>query len=264
MQRITTFTSLAEVPSTTLNGMQDGAAPVNPLVGWRLGGDLRAPGDGNIYIAPRRIILNANGVDTLIQTGETSFTPTTSASLWYYVYSTISGTTETIEYTSGAAPDNALIYRSAVSSRRYLGCFRTTGANVILPFRCTRGKYLYRFSKLALSNFTALSSTGAASYTDLSLTSWVPPHARIAQLRLLLNARTTASALSIRTKGDSTADSFTVLGTNTGTAAAHQVVEPVEIETDASQAIQYVCVNSGSGVAETASIYVTGFTDQAN
>ncbi len=264
MERVQTYTPLQQVLATELNAIQDAIAPVDPLTGWRLGGDLRAPGDGTIRIAPRRIILNSGGADTLVTTTETTYTPSTSLSTWYYLYSTISGTTETLVCSSSATPDLALTYWDTHSAYRYLGCFRTNGANVILPFRCIRGRYVYRFSKLASSNFTALSATGAAAYTDLSLAALIPPHAVHAQLRLLLNARSTASTLSIRTKGDTTADSYTVFGTNTGASAGHQVVEPVEIETDSSQRIQYVCVDTGSGIAETATISVTGFTEASN
>jgi hypothetical protein len=263
MQRAHTYVALDQILAADLNADQDNAAPVAPLTGWRLGGELRAPGDGNIYIAPRRVILNANGVDTLVQTTETTWTPTTSASTWYYMYSTISGTTETLEQTT-AAPDAALIYRNGVPSRRYLGCFRTTGANVILPFRTARGRCIYRWSKLALSNFTAVNAQTQAAYTTQSLAAFVPPHARIVQLELLLNARTNASAMAVRTNGDSTATSADVIGTNTGAAAAHALRSRIEMECDSSNQIQYICPDTGSGTAETTSIYVLGFTDAAN
>jgi hypothetical protein len=265
MNRVQTFNPLDQIPSATLNGIQDLAAPVFPLKGHIRGFNLRSPGDGHLYISPGEL-LAYDGSAGAVMTTEFDFgaAPATG-SQWYYVYVHI--TAGAINFTiSTTGPDAAQRFGATLTNERYLGCYRSQSGTVI-PFRMTRGaggtRYTYRLSARALADFTALSSGTATTWTDVSLATWVPPHARLARLRMaLLNTTAAGSpAGELRTKGDTTAPSVSLNNAGVSGAIAMTVYDEPEIETDSSQAIQYQ-INAGSGTAANAmNLYAVGFTE---
>jgi hypothetical protein len=158
---------------------------------------------------------------------------------WYYVYAFCDGTATTAFYISTTAPEASLTWRTGAEGvDRYVGCFRTNGSGAPLAMRMHRGRYAYRpfyVQALAFGNST--------SFAAVDLSSVVPPHARIAHLRLNL---TGSYAAQLRTTGAAS-----------GYATFGEGYSPIEIEADSAQSVDYLVSNALANL----DIEVTGFAE---
>lgn len=187
--------------------------------------------------------LLSNGSETDLGTGPWA------SNTWQYVYVYDDAGAPAFEV-STTAPLGHLMFKNGVATRRYVGCFRTDGSGVPVPMRYSDGQCTYRISSIASPAYAYYNVTGPASFADLSLAAWVPPHARVARLYAQLTLATGTAQLQLRTKGDST--NAWQSRTLTGPAADEW---NVEIETDSTQVIQH----QSDGKTET--VYVTGFRE---
>lgn len=158
---------------------------------------------------------------------------------WYYVYAFCNGTATTQAYISTTAPESSLTWRTGAEGvDRYIGCFRTNGSGVPLAMRMHRGRYTYRpfyVQALAFGNST--------TYAAVDLSGVLPPHARIAHLRLNL---TGAYVAQLRTTG--AASGYATFGPG---------YSPIEIEADSAQSVDYLVSNALASL----DIEATGFAE---
>lgn len=214
-------------------------------------GGMRATGgDTKVYVAPFRVTI---GADQGEFTTEQQLTASWTSATWYYVYAYFVSGTLTLEAVT-TAPDAMQMHQSGDTTRRYIGCFHTyAGSSNVLPFQMRGGRYHWRRSAAA-GEFNALTSGSATSATDVSLATWVPPHARLATVFARYGCTTTADIVSLRTKADSGNTVDFDVQTLSGQDAAI-----VEIETDSSQAIQYIW--GGTGSSRDLDLYALGFQE---
>lgn len=172
-----------------------------------------------------------------------------TADTWYYVYgwsdsaapTSLKFQISTTPPTTALAPTVPRLWkRGEDANYRYLGAFYAGTSGNPRPVRAARGVYVYRASALA---FPAVSTDVAAvGWTDTSLASVLPPHARLASLRCEVESLDVAdnAALELRTKGDTTSS----IALRAGFAGSATITEGdintvvIEIETDSAQAIQ--------------------------
>lgn len=224
---------------------------------------LSSTGTTNLVIGASGGIAMGSGASTAIVgtgAGSTVVLAGLAANTWYYVYAYNSATwpsvTVAYEYNT-SVPSESLGIKNSDALRTYIGCFRTDGSSNVIPFRTTRsGKYLYRWSKLAgtRTDLLCLSAGASASYADVilrnaSLVSLIPPHARLAAMRAMVNGAIGTFSM-VRTKGDTT-EAIDVPALLATPGMAHF---DFEIETDSSLTIQY-----DVGTATDLTLYVTGF-----
>lgn len=189
---------------------------------------------------------------------------------WWYVYAKSDGAaTPAVTYEfSQTAPDAYRVLKTGDATRRFICSVyvtvATAAAERVLSFHKSRGRVHYRFAGLGINSFRALSAGSATSATDVSLATFLPPHARIAELQLMmLNGTTgTAYAAKVAPKGDTIAASAaedcqlcitTIAGDVTGSP---QRMRGLTL-TDSSQVVSYLV--SGASVALT--IHVCSFID---
>jgi hypothetical protein len=182
-----------------------------------------------------------------------------SNSVFYYVYLFSNGTSTTQAYITTVAPEASLTWRTGAEGvDRYVGCFRTNSSGAPLPMRMHRGRYIYRRSAMASDPFRVLSSTTPAGYTDISLATLLPPHARTAILDLNVDAGGGIAYLDLRTKGDTSDVSIHVVaGTTAEGGSSHG---SIEMETDSAQAVQYELA-LGTAATLQGQVWVTGFVE---
>mgnify|MGYP006985671824 CR=1 FL=1 len=124
-----------------------------------------------------------------------------AADSWYYLYAYRSGGGSLAYEISTTAPSASRRFKAGDTTRRYLGCVRTTAAGAPLAFEASRGQYRFRRSAIGSPNVTLrrLTRTSVGSAT-LDLVPRVPPHARCVDVRctVALGAATSA-ALSVST-----------------------------------------------------------------
>ena len=170
-----------------------------------------------------------------------------TADTWYYVYAYRSGTSLAYEISAGpgGAPGASRVFKSGNNTRRYLGCFPTGSGGTPVRLTASRGCYLYRDHAVALhlSQSTANINTFTSA---LSLADLVPPHARIAIVRLqILRSGSQGDAnVSIRVNGDTNP-----AATFTTPALPLLVVDErfVEMDVGASREVQ-VATNGSSTI----------------
>lgn len=181
-----------------------------------------------------------------------------AAETWYYVYGYDSSGVLAVE-ASTTAPESTLTFKTADTTRRYLGCFRTTTGSAVLPFRAVNGRYLYRASGDPGSELQALLATGTVGATDLILAyggtatkELIPPHARLARLSSSLSATGGEVTATFYTKGDS--------GTTIRQEHADGIQAGMEfdIETDSSRTIRYTLTIGSAGSLQ---VRVIGFEE---
>lgn len=203
--------------------------------------------------------------------GETQLTTTDhhggvslSASTWYYVYAFISAGALALEI-SADAPEAGLVWKSGAGrTHRYLFCFRTDGSGVPIPMQMTRGRYVYRYSSIA-SGYNIAGYTATQAFTDLSLSTILPLHARIAHLLIeAINGDTDAGdelTVRVRTNGDTTGyDGVTVPPAAAGDSDSYaRGLLYTECETDASQLVEVEV--SGSSGALAVNVFARGFSE---
>lgn len=198
---------------------------------------------------------------------------TLAGDTWYYVYAYVSGGALTLQISTDA-PDAGLIWKSTgANTHRYLFCFHTDSSGVALPFRMSRGRYLYRFSAITSTELRALNTSSEVSLTDVILArgntagrELLPAHSRVAHVRIGLvasgNNIDDQVTVTLVTKGDSTANSirhdFYVASTS------HASERDGWIETNDSRTIQYALALSNADAGDptaTLSLYVLGFEE---
>lgn len=171
---------------------------------------------------------------------------------WYYVYAFCDGTATTAAYISTVAPEASLTWRTGAEGvDRYVGCFRTNGSGAPLPMRMHRGRYTYRMSSIGFGGYLS-KTTFTTSWAAYDFSTALPPHARIATVRVLAVDGTNPPLVNVRTPGDTT----DVYVTQSPATNAFGVFD---VETDSSQDLQ---VQLGNATAAAASaIDVTGFSE---
>lgn len=110
---------------------------VVPMRGYLRGGAITvAPGSTNIIVAPYAINLGDGGERVLIVATNTTVAANVSGALaaatQYFVYVSVSGTPS--YQVSTTVPDAAGVFKTADTTRRYLGTFITDGSAVPHPF----------------------------------------------------------------------------------------------------------------------------------
>ena len=255
MDAVHTYAAGDEVASADLNNIQEQAASLYQ-VAWSWRGrrpTLSCDGANIIVGAHQGCAAGTSQADAVLIAG-TGLTTTAlsgrSSNTWYYVYAYDNAGVCAYEW-STTVPDASGSCKTGDGTRAYVGCFRATAATTALPFRMVDGRYTYRTSAVAAASLQAYyDATAEASYTDLSLAAFMPPHTRAARLRVLLAVITTATWAG-RTNGDTTAAWETqFLPANT----AQEFF--VELETDSSQVIEH---KSAADATET--IYFLGFAE---
>jgi hypothetical protein len=177
------------------------------------------------------------------------------ADSWYRVYAYESSGSVDYEI-STTAPSSARRTKTGDATRRYLGCFRTTSAGAPIPVRASRGRYVYRASALGATGLAVVTSGTDSSYTAFSCAGFVPPHARLATLRVRAVGTGSAAVTDfaeVQTNGDSGAFAFAL---ESPSRSAGSALSQFDIELDSSQRGQYRVQGS---TPPTVDIYVLGF-----
>ena len=253
MDRVENVAAGDTAKSATWNGVQDQAASLYQVAwSWRGRRPTLACDGSNLIVGGHKgcsigstqagsVLMPADSGTTLALSGLTGST-------WYYLYAYDDSSSPGYEW-STTAPDSSLSHKTGDETRAYLGCFYATGASAAKPFWMRDGEYLYRVSAIA-STTAYYAATASATFIDLALTAWMPPHARLARLRVRVDAVTT-TPWEGRTKGDSTSSWQTPY-----VPAATSAEWRVDLQTDSSQTIQH---KSAADASET--IYVVGFDE---
>lgn len=254
MIRVATYSPASQVLSADLNSIQDrvvGAYQVSGLFsGYRP--VLSSTGGTNLVIGSHGGVgMGTTAATAIVGTGAGSTITLSGLSndTWYYVYAYNSASypsvTISYEYNT-TTPSASLTEKSTDSQRTYIGCFRTDSSGNVLPFRSSReGMYIYRLSKISTAGFLVLNTGTAASPADVSLASFVPPHARLAILAAEV-AGTVGQRAKLYTKGDSSGYYPLAPGG----------ITQLDIETNSSQVIQYEKDTSTS-----VSLWAVGFRE---
>ncbi len=252
MDRVVTAASLDLLDSDDFNEIQDNALGIAQVLGLMVGGD-RLSGAGGASISISRIRALVIGTGVYSTSGETTVTLSgLSSNAWYYLYAYISSGSIAFEL-STTVPDTALVFKNGDTSRRYCGCIYATAANAALPFRMCRGDYVYRSSIASGSTFRAITLGTASSFTDVDLTTWLPPHSRLANLSANIEYNSAGANLQIRTDGDTTHyEEIQMVSSD-----QQKIYRDFCIETSGAQLIEYR-VTGGTGYAE---IFVKGFRE---
>lgn len=267
MQRVQTYAPASQVESADLNAIQDQALASHQAGGLWLGRRpvLASTGGTNLTVGASggccigSVASPADGV-VLPGTASTITLAGLGANEWRYVYAYNSGSasspTLAIEYSTTAPYASNMNVKDSTALRAYIGCFRTDGSSNVIPFRMIEGKYLYRWSALSgtRTDLLCLSAGTSGSYADVilrnaSLVSLIPPHARIAALRAMVNGAIGTFA-QIRTNGD-TSEAIDLPALLATPGMAHF---DTEIETDSALTIEYK-----KNTATDITLYVTGF-----
>ena len=184
-----------------------------------------------------------------------------AAETWYYVYAYDSSGVLSVE-ASTTAPESSLTFKTADTTRRYLGCFRTSTGSVALPFRSVNGRFTYRASADNASELQALLTTSAAgAATDVILArggtaskELIPAHTRMARVQSSLSTSGGEATAVYLTKGDSALGSTIRQEHQDGTQAQLEFA----IETDSARKIQYTLALGGTG---SLNLRVVGFEE---
>lgn len=182
-----------------------------------------------------------------------------AAETWYYVYAYDSSGTLAVE-ASTTAPESSLTFKTSDTTRRYLGCFRTSTGSVVLPFRSVNGRFLHRASWDTASELQALLATTGVSATDVILArggtaskELIPPHTRMARVQSTLSATGGEATATFLTKGDTP-------GTTIRQEHADGIQASMEflIETDSARTVQYALTLGSTG---SLTLRVVGFEE---
>lgn len=182
-----------------------------------------------------------------------------AAETWYYVYAYDSSGTLAVE-ASTTAPESSLTFKTSDTTRRYLGCFRTSTGSVVLPFRSVNGRYSYRASWDTASELQVLLGSTGVSATDVILArggtatkELIPPHTRMARVQSSLSATGGEATAAFLTKGDTP-------GTTIRQEHADGIQAGIEflIETDSARTIQYTLTLGSTG---SVTLRVVGFEE---
>ncbi len=176
-----------------------------------------------------------------------------SNSTWYYVYAFCNGTATTQAYISTVAPEASLTWRTGAEGvDRYIGCFRTNGSGAPLPVRMHRGRYTYRMSRIGFGGYLSKTIT-STSWTAYDFSTGLPPHARVAHLRLFAVDATNPPLVQVRTPGD-TASEYVCQGS----AAGRPCLATYSVELDSGQDVEAQIANATANNSE---VTVVGFEE---
>lgn len=247
MDRVHIYAAGDEVASADLNNIQDEAASLYQVAWtWRGRRPTLSCDGANIIVGGHQgcaagttqadaLLIEAAGLTTTALAGR-------SSNIWHYVYAYDVAGVCTYEW-SATVPDPSCSHKTGNKTRAYIGCFWATAAATALPFRMIGGRYVYRTS--AVAPLLPLSGGTAATWADVALTTYLPPHARLASLRAKVTWLSGVAGLQVRTKGDTTNQLEIILG-------AGIEYDRLELETNSSQQIQYRIVNGASADLEMA------------
>lgn len=150
-----------------------------------------------------------------------------SVSTWHYLYAyDNSGAIAYERSTTG--PDASYTFKTGDTSRVFVCSYYADSSGNVRPFFKSGNKYTWRRSAIASY---AINSTGATSYVDLNLATWMSPLSTMVRLECLCTDSGSGIA-QFRTNGD----------TANVTKALQADVNPMDefdIETDASQVIEF-------------------------
>jgi hypothetical protein len=259
--------TLEEVFQVLANRTRHLLAQPNGLLLW--GGEIYAPGDGGIYVLAI-VALLING--KVLSAATSSFFPSgLSVSTWYYVYAYDNAGAIGFEY-STTAPLAGLVFKGGPdTTRRYLGCFYVDANGDIVPFRATRGRYVFRRSAFTSDQYVdaIVASTTSHNFATYAV-EYMPPHARVGIFQVHFNmvghtATGDAEAALIRTDGDTGGFAFQMPTRDPGQLDETFQHTVVEIETNADQEISARAgVNDPGGTPAGVgklSVYALGFTE---
>lgn len=248
MDRVENIVANGEAISATWNGIQDQAASVLQNRGWR-GRRPTLECDGtNVTVGDH------DGFSVGTTQADATFVPahgsqnatlgTLANDTWYCLYAfDDDGDTglEVFEYDVSGAPDGSLSHKNDDASRLYVGCFVTNGSAAPRPFLMVNGRYTYRQSDASGTPFKLGPYTSSGSPHTLDLSPFLPPHALLARLRVLTNATGSATVVLQKLGASGGTYDYSSIAPTAGT----QLVETLEIETDASQRVGLGVSNAG-------------------
>ena len=218
----------------------------NGLLNVKVRPSLRSVNGTDIVIGAVPMIIGTEGGNwkALAYTGGTYSPAGLASGTWYYLYARITTGSITISH-STTSPDSFLRTMNGNTDYVFLGSFRTDGSGVIIPFFARGSKVTYAAS------LTAVTDSGVpTTFTDLSLGSFVPPHAQRALITALGTPDGASDVGYIVTKG------VTATGYTSASAAAYKIYLTsststvrfeFEVQTDTSQVIQYKFDTGGAG-----------------
>jgi hypothetical protein len=221
------------------------------LNGLMRGGDAArcAPGSTDVIVSPLALWL---GGVTLSAAGESTVSAAgLTPSLWYYLYAYNNAGALAFEI-STTAPDAARVFMTGNTTRRYICTLRThnfSGTTRPIPFQMRRGRYVYRGSGVPTGLLEVLpASSTSAVMTTLDLGGRMPPHARLAELRIFVDLTNSGSSAQVRTNGDTTDVSWQVTG-------VCKFIDTVTVETNGVPEIQWSADPGNIG------IHLHGYTE---
>jgi hypothetical protein len=227
------------------------------LNGLMRGGDAArcAPGSTDVIVSPLALWL---GGVTLSAAGESTVSAAgLTPSLWYYLYAYNNAGALAFEI-STTAPDAARVFMTGNATRRYLCTLRThnfSGTTRPIPFQMREGRYVYRASAVPTGLLEVLAEGSSTVMTTVDLGGRVPPHARLAELRVIVDLVGSSSSAQIRTNGDTTDVSWQIEGET-------RFEDTTTVETNAVPEIQYaVGHNANPSDRDKLTLIVHGYTE---
>lgn len=173
---------------------------------------------------------------------------------WYYTYTYLSGNTVRFVI-STQGPDQYLRYRDGNTSRGYLGCFRTDGSGVIIPFSSSSGRYVYAAPRAwevgGGPTSLRMASLSAVGTTTVAFTGFVPPFAKTARIVYNLSGdlTTTVTLAGVTASGWDSGTGKTVLWEHSGAVGPAYVDGDfaVALPTGAGSSVNFIVSARASG-----------------
>jgi hypothetical protein len=191
----------------------------------------------------------ANGLDTGSEASDT----------WYAVY--LIGDTRGINSTAGlySTSEDDPTLPNGYNVFRRIGWVRNNASSDFLEFRQTVGSYSrrYYYSESSTSTLEVLDNGSATSWTEVDMSSLVPPTAYHTQLLVRFRTGASGSAgndVGLRTKGESNQN----IQIGPGVVNDSKMKIPIEMATNNAQKIEYKVDNSNND----ADIAVLGYDDE--
>lgn len=165
-----------------------------------------------------------------------------SANAHYNVYVYVSGGALAYEVTTTVPNSSGMWKTGAADTHRFLFAFATGAGGVPLSGTLRSGRFIYRVSDLADTALRVLGGSGtgsATSYTAVDLSAFVPPHVRVALVRMELTPLAGVAGVGfgyLQTNGDAGSGAHLVSAPAT---VGHTCYGDAEIRTDADRQLQY-------------------------